>query len=297
MLAEAMPTATDFRFKSGSFVLIACWLTILFSLYHSVQHYMPRHRGLLNQIVGFARSLPVRFKLLLFFSASLIAYQILISFIFEYSLLNIKGSLIAIFLGGYCPAMFILLIQGFYGLASPNEDLELIRQRRERGVEHDQELGIVKKPSWWSRINRSAPSEAETQANQSDRTGSSTGQATNATTNRPPTQPDDGVPTRPAVAAPYVGRSDRRRSERAVQAFAGLLFPNNVSTTPSMEARRAELMQDGPPPPYSEQRASANLNAGIPPGARRPVENERSNSTATSTSTAPPQQVRSMLDV
>ncbi len=32
-----------------------------------------------------------------------------------------------------------------------------MRQRRERGTEHDRELGIVRKPAWWRRINGDVP--------------------------------------------------------------------------------------------------------------------------------------------
>jgi hypothetical protein len=38
------------------------------------------------------------------------------------------------------------------GYFDPNEDRELIRQRRIRGAEADQEMGITKKPQWWLKL-------------------------------------------------------------------------------------------------------------------------------------------------
>ncbi|KAK1973988.1 hypothetical protein LZ30DRAFT_787362 [Colletotrichum cereale] len=149
--ARAAPNATDARFKAATFCLAVCWLTIVASLRHSIKHYYPRNRGLLNRARGFLRHAPLRFLLIIPLAACLVAYQGLVSWNFAYSVLNAKASLAAVYAGGYGPALLILYTQVAYGLLSPNEDRELIRQRRERGSQIDREMGYVPKPAWWRR--------------------------------------------------------------------------------------------------------------------------------------------------
>lgn len=68
------------------------------------------------------------------------------------SVVKFDGPTAIIYGWGYGPSLLILFIQTAYGWASPNEDKELIRQRRERGEVIDRELGISKKPAWWERV-------------------------------------------------------------------------------------------------------------------------------------------------
>jgi hypothetical protein len=77
-----------------------------------------------------------------------------------------------------------------------------------------------------------------------------------------------------------------------MEAVAGILFPNNLAE--ERARREADLALEGPPP-YSD-----NEPRGRPrtTSSGRTGSNGRSNSTETTNSiTAPPQQVRSMLDV
>ena len=53
---------------------------------------------------------------------------------------------------GYGPSLLILIIFNIWGYIDRNEDLQLIDQRRARGRAVDAELGIVKKPAWWNRV-------------------------------------------------------------------------------------------------------------------------------------------------
>lgn len=315
--ARAVPSATDARFKAAAFCLFICWLTILVSLRHSIKHYRERNRGVINRAVGLIRYTPVRFMLIVPLSLAMVAYQALCSWQFQYSVLNVKGNNAAIFAGGFAPSVLIIIVQIISGWLTPNEDRELIRQRRLRGIEQDRDLGIVHKPAWWRRVN------GENNGNESMRDriarnvreiGGGRATARNidrmADTRARESEANSGAPIEmgamrrldsnassvPAYDAarpplnPYSGRSDRRRSERTMEVAAGLLFPN--AATNASADRRAYLMGEGPapPPPY--------VDRGRPPTAERPSTTERSNSTGTTNSVSgPPQQVRSMLDI
>ncbi|OLN96069.1 Uncharacterized protein C56F8.12 [Colletotrichum chlorophyti] len=325
--ARAAPNATDARFKAATFCLVVCWLSIVVSLRHSILHYYPRNRGIINKARGFIRYTPWRFIFILPLAACLVAYQGIVAWNFNYSVLNAKASLAAVYAGGYGPALLILYIQIVYGFMSPNEDKELIRQRRQRGAELDQTMGYVPKPAWWKRVkndnhllgrmnmrdriarnvaevggggptSRGVHQNIETQANEREQADRDIEMAS-MRSGRPEST---STPVRPGFDAAkgstfstYSGKSDRRRNERAMNAAAQLLFPN---AEVSRVDRTAELMQDGPPPSYSDA-------APGPGRGRRPDslsaphgQGERSNSTSTSVSiTGPPQQVKSMLDI
>ncbi|KAF4832877.1 hypotheticall protein [Colletotrichum tropicale] len=324
--ARAEPNATDVRFKVATFCLVICWLTIVASLRHSILHYYPRNRGVLNKARGFIRYTPLRFKLVIPLAACLIAYQGLVSFRWDYSVLNTQANLAAVYAGGYGPALLILFIQIAYGFMSPNEDKELMRQRRVREAEIDHDLGIVAKPAWWKRVTRDdhlvgkmsmrdriARNVREVGGVRAPATQQPQPQQQQAYNDAPPEeQPREiemgnmggsssntSTPVRPGFDAAkgstfssYAGKSDRRRQERTMNAAAELLFPNSGAGRPD---RASELMQDGPPPSYTDAQTrgrsdNVSLNS-LTPG-------ERSNSTSTAVSVSgQPQQVKSMLDV
>jgi len=320
---EAVPAATDGRFKAAAFVLFVCWLTTCVSLRHSIKHYQPRNRGLFNRAIGVVRYTPLRFLLILPLSLSMVAYQALCAWEFQWSPLNLDGEHLPVFLGGYGPSLLVLMVQIAAGAVNPNEDKELIRQRRVRGVEADRELGLVRKPAWWRRINGEWPAggrvrdriarnvreigggratggnidraietranEAEAAAEAAPRPGEALEMNDMHRTESGTSRPGAASASRPSVA-PYGGKSDRRRSERTVQAAAGVLFPNSPGASAD---RRAELMMDGPPPPYNDRGRGRDARAQL-----QPPTVERSESRETSVSiNAPPQQIRSMLDV
>jgi hypothetical protein len=151
ILTDAKPAATDSRFRAAAFFLVVCWATIAFSLWHSIRHYKPRNRGVVNRSFGLLRFTPLRFQLLLPLALIITAYQALVAWEWAYSPLNVTGDRAAIFAGGYTPALLIVVLQVAFGFANPNEDRELLRQRRARGDAVDRELGIVHKPAWWRR--------------------------------------------------------------------------------------------------------------------------------------------------
>lgn len=150
----AEPVATDARFKAAAFLLFCSWLTAVFSLWHSIRHYKGRNRGIFNRAVGFIRYVPKKFLLTLPLSLIIIGYEAACSFEFSMSPLNLDTELGLMYGLGWSPIALLFLVYEVAGYMEPNEDKELIRQRRVRGAEIDQEIGIVRKPHWWSRLNR-----------------------------------------------------------------------------------------------------------------------------------------------
>ncbi|KAI1196129.1 hypothetical protein F5X97DRAFT_306241 [Nemania serpens] len=293
-ITKAVPAATDIRFKIAPFLLFISWLTILVSLWHSVRHYEARNRGWLNRVIGFIRYVPYRFFLMIPLALVVIAYQALAAWEFNYSPLKKDTNLVAMYVGGYTPALLLVIILCISGFARPNEDKELIRQRRQRGAEVDQELGLTKRPAWWRRLKgdissgdvvrdqlyrnvrevgggRRAQHVAEQRAATTEAAA-----ATNNTFEMSPIQRSTSVASSTAPP-PYstAGRPNQRRNDQTVQIAASLLFPN-ASNLPLVENRGRETE----------------------PATQRPGAYGRSTSTRSSVSiTAPPQQVRSMLDV
>lgn len=148
-LQIAKPAATDGRFKSSAFFLLFAWLTILFSIRHSIHHYKPRNRGVFNSIIGGIRQCPRRFLLTIPLAGVVVAYQFVIYWVWEMSPLNQEGDPAFIYGLGWAPIAAILIVHEVAGYVLPNEDRELIRQRRIRGQEIDAEMGYTKKPHWW----------------------------------------------------------------------------------------------------------------------------------------------------
>ncbi|KAI2635817.1 hypothetical protein GGS26DRAFT_513410 [Hypomontagnella submonticulosa] len=303
---NAIPAATDGRFKAATFCLFVCWCTTMVSLWHSIRHYEPRNRGFFNRIIGFLGYMPFRFVLMLPLALAVVAYQGLSAWEWHLSPLNAKTNLLAMYLGGYAPTLLIIIIHIIAGFMRPNEDRELIRQRRARGQAIDQDLGIVRKPAWWRRVNGDLPA-----GNMRDRImrnvrevggGRATAQQIERLTSRRAAEAEAEAANRntaiemnelrrttslrsnaresapaPPPYTPYRGKSDQRRSERTMQAAASLLFPG-ASPGASTDRGRALEIESEP--------------------TRRPGTSERSSSTASGLSTSgPPQQIKSMLDI
>jgi hypothetical protein len=150
---QAEPVATDARFKVAAFFLFGGWLTTVFSLQHSIKHYKPRNRGLFNRLFGIFRYIPPKVLFTLPLSLLMVGYEAACAFDFSISPLNYRTSLAAMYGLGWAPIALIFVVYEVAGYMDPNEDRELLRQRRIRGIEADQEIGITKKPHWWSRLH------------------------------------------------------------------------------------------------------------------------------------------------
>ncbi|KAA8634936.1 hypothetical protein SMACR_07578 [Sordaria macrospora] len=307
IITDAEPTATDNRFKSAPFFLFAAWLLTVFSLWHSIKHYCPRNRGIINRTIGLFKFTPTRFMLIIPLAFIVPLFQAMVAWNFDWSPLNVKGKPEAIYPGGYAPALLIVIIQGIYGLLSPNEDRELIRQRRERGQTLDAELGIQRKPAWWRRVQGAGGGPNETMRDKIMRNVREIGGGgptarnvkeaihTRAAESSPngPTSPQEDMemvsipsPQHVVGVTGPIAAGDFASARQTAGRYVGVM-------TPSATSRQAELMMDGPPgtvppPPYTDR---PPLGTG---------ETGRNHSVASSTSpsiNSPPVQVRSMLDV
>lgn len=259
-----------------------------------------------------------------------IAYQALIAWDWNMSVIKADGPVAIIYGWGYGVQLVILLIQVAYGYASPNEDKELLRQRRIRGDSQDRELGLVHRPAWWRRVKGEhlvgTFRDKLLRNVQEVGAGHGTGRREEGDMERHireegrrdahPDDEDYGIELNAVNRDQYNPREDRagvhslgrqqsttsfrtdEESQRMLRMASDALFPDreeNERRDREAEAERARrlayLTESGPPPAYTD-------NNRTPSGARRPATSERSNSTGTANSIAlPPTQVRSMLDL
>jgi len=332
----ARVAATSVRFKIGAFFLFAAWLVICFSLWHSIKHYKPRNRGIINRGVGLVKAIPLRFLLLIPLLLSAIGYQALISFDFDYSVIKKDGPVSIIYGWGYGAQLLILIVQIAYGYASPNEDKELIRQRRVRGETLDRELGLTRKPAWWRRVKgehivgtfrdkllknvqevgqgrgvgrraegdmeRDIRENMESEARQDDDgiNIEMSNYGRRKSHNRQEWNPRaDLAGVHNMDRGDELARGSNPENQRVLDMASSLLFPDPADVERRDREAEAERIR----------RLAYLQEDGPPPANRdtrgrgstsshRPATSERSNSTATSNSiNAPPTKVRSMLDI
>lgn len=280
----AQPTATDIRWKLAAFFLFGGWLTTVFSLYHSIKHYKPRNRGILNRSFGIIRYTPTKFLFILPLSLVMVGYEAACSFEFSISPLNLHPNLGMMYGLGWGTIALIIVVYEIYGYTDPNEDRDLIRQRRIRGAEIDREMGITNKPQWWRRLhtdNRDLNIHDVIARNVGEIGG---GRATTKNMER-------------SIELGNMPASKRRDSNKsvgevdAVRAAANLLFP---SASPG---ERSDPFRDNPVRGRSPGNARRDVS-GAGRGQARAELSDRSDSAASGvTLGAQPQVVRSMLDV
>ncbi|KAF7912486.1 uncharacterized protein EAF01_001507 [Botrytis porri] len=149
----AAPAATDIRFKLAAFLLFGGWLTTIYSLQHSIYHYISHEQRFGSRLVAVFKHTPAKFVLTLLLSLTMIGYIAAVSFYFPISPLNIQAKLEVMYPLGWGPIALILLVYEIGGYVNPNEDRDLLRQRRVRDAAADEEIGYTKKPRWWSRLH------------------------------------------------------------------------------------------------------------------------------------------------
>jgi hypothetical protein len=278
----AEPTATDIRFKLAALFNFLGWLTIVYSLRYAIKYYKPRNRGVLNRAIGFIKFTPNKFLLTIPLALVMVGYEAACAFEFDISPLKLHTNLGFMYGLGWGTIACIILVQEVAGYLDPNEDRELIRQRRIRGAEIDSEMGITKKPHWWSRLHGD-----NNDLNIHDRIARNVGEigGGRATTKNLERSIEMGN-------MPVSKRQDTNRPVKedleTVRIAANLLFPAATII------ERGDPFQDIP-------------NRGRSPGDARPREmsqdpraklSDRSNSTNSGASlSGQPQQIRSMLDV
>ena len=149
--AVARPSATDTREKAGAILAALAWLVICFSLRHSLYYYKPRATGIWNKFNSFCHYCPTKLFLSIIILAVRIAYAIASAWVWEISIFKYNANPGWPFGLGFGTTLLIVVVLEIAGYVEENEDKVLIEQRRERGRSADRELGLVKKPNWWSK--------------------------------------------------------------------------------------------------------------------------------------------------
>jgi hypothetical protein len=281
-LEYAKPTATDIRFKLAALVNFIGWLTIVYSLRHSIKYYKPRNRGPLNRTVGFIKFTPFKFFLTIPLSLVMVGYDVACAFDFDVSPLKLHTNLGFMYGLGWGSIACIILVYEIAGYFDPNEDRELIRQRRVRGAEIDSEMGIVKKPHWWSRLHGD-----NKELNVHDRIARNVGELGGGRATAKNLERSIEMGNMP-VSKKQDPNKPAKGDLEAVRMAASLLFPASATS------ERSDPFQDVPDEGRSP-RGSRPREVSQDP---RKTLSDRSISTNSGVSiTAPPQRIRSMLDV
>ncbi|KAF2174772.1 hypothetical protein K469DRAFT_704375 [Zopfia rhizophila CBS 207.26] len=147
----ARPAATGPRGKVGAVLAVMAWFVICYSLYHSIKCYKPRTTGIWNKFNSFCRHCPAKLFVTILLLAVRLGYGIASAWFWDLSIFQDNVVIGWPFGLGYGPIFLILFVFEIAGFIEENEDKIIIQQRRDRGQANDQELGIVKKPHWWSR--------------------------------------------------------------------------------------------------------------------------------------------------
>jgi hypothetical protein len=150
-MAVAKPMATDGRFKSSAILLCVSLLVVLANIRHILYYYKPRRYGPFSLIPSIVHYLPIRFFLNIILIAIYLAYLVASTWKFEISLMKYNASPIWGFCFGYAPCLLIIVVFNAWGFTEENEDKQLMRQRVERGLAADAEMGHARKPGWWSK--------------------------------------------------------------------------------------------------------------------------------------------------
>lgn len=148
----AEPMATDVRFKIASIFAALAYFTIIYDVHHNLHHYFPHDRGIWKSFDNFLTNTPARLFFAILVLAIMVAYTIASAWEWNISIMKYDVSPGWPYGLGYGPSLLIIIIFNVWGYIDRNEDLQLMEQRRTRGRATDAELGIVKKPAWWSKV-------------------------------------------------------------------------------------------------------------------------------------------------
>ncbi|KAI9884906.1 MAG: hypothetical protein M1823_003313 [Watsoniomyces obsoletus] len=158
--SKAKPVATDGRFKAAAIFAFLAWLVTVYSLWHSIRHYKPRSSSLIGRLFSIIRYSPAKFLILLPLALLVVGYDLTIAFEWTISPIRSDGNPAWFYGLGYGPILIIIIVFEIWGYIDKNEDRILIAQRRQRGREIDEELGIIRgsqKPTWWRRLHGNKP--------------------------------------------------------------------------------------------------------------------------------------------
>lgn len=284
----AMPAATDGRFKAASIIAICCVIICCYSLTHSVYRYKECPAGRWR-LIFYATSVPAKFVLTIILATIKVAFNIAAAFDFEISPLNVDSSPGYIYGLGYTPVLLVLIIFNIWGYLDPNEDRALIKQRVERGHAQDVELGIEagkRKPDWWKMIKGEYP-----HVSGNDPTSRLRAMVDNvAGSGRAKPQDQDPVISQ-ELEMGNIQRGRKKQKEEEQEPRP----PKNEAAGENRPAAGAAGSGAG-----EQRRESGNLlSPELQPSrvASQTPSQVTTSSGETLTSQAPPQKVRSMLDV
>lgn len=324
----AKPAGQDGRFKASAFFLFFAWLVILYCVRHNIHHYKPRNRGVLNSIIGGIRYTPLRYRIVLPLSLLMCAYQFAIYWDWSISPMNQHGEPGFIYGLGWGPIALILITFIVSGYLLPNEDRELIRQRRVRGQEIDAEMGYTKKPNWWRLLHHEqgltvqealskrarevggrlvgSMTAEQVEAEERAQRGTELQDLSARKRNEDRVVRDTNTPAFKASA-----RAEQRRAKEEHDDFirraSTALFPGAGSSAPGLQRRPTDTqylmsddLMDGN---RGRKQSAAASGASDSTSDARPRSVATGNSARTSvvsigsTLNQPPQQIRSMLDI
>jgi hypothetical protein len=150
-MAVAKPMATDGRFKSSAILLCVSLLVVFYNIRHILYYYGPRRHGPFGLIPSLLHYLPTLFFLNIILIMIYLAYLVASTWKFDISLMKYNAVPSWGFCFGYTPCLLIIIVFNVWGFMEENEDKQLMNQRIERGLAADAEIGIVRKPNWWSK--------------------------------------------------------------------------------------------------------------------------------------------------
>jgi len=147
----AKPSAIGAREKAGAIFAALAWLTICYSLHHSLKHYKPRARGLWDRFNTVCHFVPTKLFLAISILGIRVGYALASAWLWDITIFKDDAEIGWSFGFGFGTVLAIIVVFEIAGYVDKNEDKILIEQRRQRGAIADSELGYVKKPSWWNR--------------------------------------------------------------------------------------------------------------------------------------------------
>jgi hypothetical protein len=151
--AIAQPAGTDGRFKVGAIIAAVAWLVIVYCLRHNMHYYKPHRAGIWPAITNFCLYCPTKLFLAIIVLAVRLAYGIAMAWEWEISVFKYNSNPAWFYGLAYTPSVLIIVIFNIAGYIEDNEDQALMKQRRIRGRSIDAEIGLVKKPHWWSKLS------------------------------------------------------------------------------------------------------------------------------------------------
>jgi Protein of unknown function (DUF2434) len=149
----AEPAATDVRFKAAGILAACAYFVILYNLRHSLYYYKPRAPGWWRSIDNALVHTPAKLFFTITVLGIFVAYQIASAWEWNISIMKYDVQAGWPYGLGYGPCVLLIALFNLFGWLDENEDLQLIAQRRSRGRAVDAEIGITKKPAWWSKMS------------------------------------------------------------------------------------------------------------------------------------------------